>query len=253
MKPFKHLRCCVLIAAAIFLYQGEVQAADLEPLPAVQELAVQGSLTIYGWYTFVDGTVGVDGLGPVDVGNGSSDLLDILDGFFMANGELQYGKFGIYGDFIYAALSDKNTGPGGLTTTGWDLDGTVFTGAGAYVIVASPQGWIQVVAGARYWGMKAGIDVGPLSASKSVDWVDFVGGFRGRHDLTPAWFLEGTALAGAGGSEFMWDVYGGLGYSFNQNFSASLGYRGLGLDYNSGGLNMDTVFHGPVAGLTLRL
>jgi len=96
------------------------------------------------------------------------------------------------------------------------------------------------------------VNVGALSASKKTSWVDFVGGFRGRYDLTPSLFLEGTALAGTGGSQFMWDLYGGMGYNFTQNFSGSLGYRGMGVDYKSGPTKIDVVFHGPVAGLTLR-
>jgi len=124
MQPFGHFARCVLSAGALFLFQGEVHAADPDPIPPLQETTLHGNLTIYGWYTFVDGTIGVGGLGPVDIGNGSSNLLDILDGFFMANGELQYGKFGIYSDFMYAALSNNQTGPRGVTTAGWKFDGS---------------------------------------------------------------------------------------------------------------------------------
>ena len=236
------------------------QAADLEPMAPPQYDAVTGSLTVYGWYTFIDGSLAVDTpggrtLGPVDVGSGSGNLFDILDGFFMANGAVQYGKFGLYGDFIYAGLSDRTSGilP---TDRGWEFDGAILTGAATYEIVSTPQGALHVLAGARYWNVSAGVDVGigddNLSADRNRDWVDFVGGFRGTYDVSPAMYLEGTALAGAGGSEFMWDIYGGIGYKFTENFAASIGYRGMEVDYDSGPVDMNITFHGPVAGLTLR-
>ena len=95
-------------------------------------------------------------------------------------------------------------------------------------------------------------NVGQFEGSRSPDWVDFVGGFRGQQYLSDALYIEGTALAGFGGSDFMWDVYGGLGYNFTPNFSGSIGYRGLGVNYNTGAAELDLTMHGPVAGLTLR-
>ena len=57
-------------------------------------------------------------------------------------------------------------------------------------------------------------------------------------------------------SDFMWDLYAGIGYDFNDRFSAVLGYRGTGVDYENDGFLYDVAWtsfgrHFPV--LTYRL
>ena len=42
-------------------------------------------------------------------------------------------------------------------------------------------------------------------------------------------------------SDFMWDLYAGIGYDFNDRFSAVLGYRGTGVDYENDGFLYDVV------------
>ncbi len=249
MKSVLRLKAWPLICVLLISLGTTVRAQDIEPTGSVDGQTLTGSFTLYGWYTFVDGQVGAGGLGPVTIGGGDSDLFDILDGFFMANGDLQYGRFGFYGDLLYVSLSDSNR------VFGWEFDGVAFTGAATYALIDTPESRLQAVAGIRYWNVEAGVDILPPagpSASRDRDWVDFIGGLRGRHALTPNWYVEGTALAGAGGSDFIWDLYGGFGYLFTPNFSGTLGYRGMGLDYSSGGTVIDVTFHGPVAGLTLR-
>ncbi len=238
------------LAAAMFSVSTTANAADLSYGEPVQAPAVHGSITAYGWYVFPGGdiTIGETSIGIGD-GNGDTSLFDILDGFFMANGEIRYGEFGLYGDILYAALSNETSGQ---VSRGWEFDGTIFTGALSYEVARSDAGWLQVLAGARYWSVDTGVNLGGLSGQASDDWVDAVGGLRGRYDLSPSIFVEGTGLVGGGGSDFMWDVYGGLGYQFTENFSGSLGYRGMGVDYTSGRTTLDITFQGPVAGLTLR-
>ena len=221
-----------------------------------------GSLTVYGWYAgWVSGDFGVGGLGPVDIGDGDStvDLLEILDGFFMANGDLRYGRFGVYGDFIYVGLGNNVTGPAGFVDAEWGFDAAVFTGAATFQLVDTPASELHAVAGFRYWGLDVDLEfIPPLgagpSASASRDLFDPVVGLRGRHSFTESFFVEGTGLIGGalGDTDFMWDAYAGLGYNFTDHFSGSVGYRGMGFDFEDGGTVLDLTFHGPVAGLTLR-
>jgi opacity protein-like surface antigen len=235
------------LAAAIFTASTTVNAADLSYGEPVESPAVHGSLTAYGWYVFPGGDITI-GDTSIDIGDGNSDtsLFDILDGFFMANGELTYAGFGVYGDVLYASLSND------YANSGWELDTLVVTGLLTYDLMRSSSGYVQVGAGVRYWAVDTSIYVLNATASRSPDWVDFVGGLRGQQYLSDAIYIEGTALAGFGGSEFMWDVYGGLGYNFTSNFSGSIGYRGLGVNYSTGPTELDLTMHGPVAGLTLR-
>jgi len=220
-----------------------VMAADIEPY-APQD-TIHGSITAYGWYVFPGGDITI-GNQSIDIGEGDGNLFDILDGFFMANGELTYAGFGVYGDVLYAGLSDD------YANSGWELDTLVVTGLLTYDLMRSSTGFVQVGAGVRYWAIDTSIYIAGSSASRSPDWVDFAGGFRGQQYLSDAMYVEGTALAGFGGSDFMWDVYGGLGYNFTSNFSGTIGYRGLGVNYSTGAAELDLTMHGPVAGLTLR-
>jgi hypothetical protein len=60
-------------------------------------------------------------------------------------------------------------------------------------------------------------------------------------------------LVGAGEADIDWDVAGGLGYRINERFSATFGYRALGVDYsNDDGFLFDVVQQGPIMGLTIR-
>ena len=225
-------------------------AADLAPYtsyePAGPEL--HGSATIYGWMPWVDGDITISG-DTLEIGNGDgdSDIFEILDGFFMANGDLRYGRYGIYADVLYAGFSNDRA------NSGWSLDATTVTGLLTYDVLRSDTGWLQIGGGVRYWSIDADIyALNQFNLGANPDWVDFIGGVRGQQYLSDALFVEGTALAGTGKSDFIWDVYGGLGYSFSSHFSASVGYRGMGLEYGNDNTGLDLIFHGPVAGLTLR-
>ncbi len=230
-------------------------AADLAPYTSYEPSGpeLHGSATIYGWMPWVDGDITIGG-DTIEIGNGDGDsnIFEILDGFFMANGDLRYGRYGVYADVLYAGFSNDRA------NSGWSLDATTVTGLLTYDVLRSDTGWLQVGAGARYWSINANIyldsdiNVFDFDVGASPDWVDFIGGVRGQQYLSDALFVEGTALAGTGKSDFIWDVYGGLGYSFSSNFSASVGYRGMGLDYGNDNNGLDLIFHGPVAGLTLR-
>ena len=222
-------------------------AADPYPTPYPAVDTVGGSLTLYGWYVFPGGDITIsDWTADIGDGDGDTSLFDILDGFFMANGDFHYGPYGIYGDVLYAGLSDNST------SIGWELDTLVVTGLLTYDVMRSSSGYVQVGAGVRYWAVDTSLYVASFERSRSPDWADFVGGFRGQQYFSDALYIEGTALAGFGGSDFTWDVYGGLGYNFTSNFAGSIGYRALGVNYSTGPTELDLTMHGPVAGLTLR-
>jgi len=239
----KTLRSLLCGTVASLVLSPAVMAADIEPY--VPQDTIHGSITAYGWYVFPGGDITI-GNESIDIGEGDGNLFDILDGFFMANGELTYAGFGVYGDVLYAGLSDD------YASSGWELDTLVVTGLLTYDLMRSSTGFVQAGAGVRYWAIDTSIYVGQATGSRSPDWVDFAGGLRGQQYLTDAMYVEGTALAGFGGSDFMWDVYGGLGYNFTSNFSGTIGYRGLGVKYDAGAAELDLTMHGPVAGLTLR-
>jgi len=261
-----------VLAAAGLALGASAQAADMLDLPETVEPAPpppdlwSGSFTIYGWgAAWIDGDIGVGGLGPVDIGSGDGssvsldEILDILDGFFMANGDVRYGRWGVYGDLIYVGLGNTATGPLGFVDADWDMNALILTGAGTFQILDTPSTELQVMAGVRYMGLDVDLSLIPpvgagVSASQSLDLFDPIVGLRGKQFLSHRFFLEGTALIGGvlGDTDFLWDVYGGVGFNFTDHFSASAGWRGMGFDYESGGTVLDLTFNGPVIGATVR-
>jgi hypothetical protein len=241
-----------------------VMAADLvtepvEPTPPVAVTPlVTGSLTLYGWLPWIDGDVGVRGAGPVDVSLDPHDILENLNMTFMGSGEIRWGPVGLFGDLVYMDLGATQATPGPLfddATAGLSM--TIGTIAGTYQLYEQGNDWLQVVGGARFYNIKADIDLsgGILagrSAEGSLDWVDPMVGLRGRKELDPNWFLTGSALVGGFGvgSELSWDVFGGVGYKFNESVSMTAGYRALGIDYSDGGTVIDLVTQGPLVALT---
>ena len=59
-------------------------------------------------------------------------------------------------------------------------------------------------------------------------------------------------MVGAGGADIDWDVAAGLGYHFNDTWSAVLGYRALGVDYTNDDFVYDIVEQGPILGVVAR-
>jgi hypothetical protein len=138
------------------------------------------------------------------------------------------------------------------------LNATIFTGAASYATRQSGHPPARP-RGVPLWGLDAGLKLTPAvgpspSADADLNLFDPVVGLRGQQFLTDRFYLEGTGLIGGGlgDSDFLWDVYAGLGYQFTNHFSGTLGYRGMGLDYENGGTVLDLVFQGPVAALSFR-
>lgn len=259
--PKKFMKAAVGAAALLLVAGGQTFAADLDPVPA--DPAIHGDLTVYGWLPTVTGKFGVNGLGPYDIPEESdSNILDFLDGFFMANASVRYGDWGLFGDLVYADLGNGETSARGFISAESDLSSLVGTAALTYTLIDAPEGNFDLLAGARFWSVEGGIKLSltgtggtwDFEESDTVSWVDPLIGARGRYNISEDFFLTGAgAIGGFGlGSDFMWDAAATIGYNINDNFSASIGYRALGTDYSNDGDVVDIVAHGPVIGLTGR-
>lgn len=252
----------LLAAIAMLLAGSGISSAADGVVPQEPPASDGWSLTAapYLWAAGMSGTVGSFGLPPVEVDASFSDILDNLDFGAMFVSELRKDQYGLFTDFIYVKISGARGTPAGLLAdrVSVDTQSLVFTAAGEYRIIDQPDVSLDVMAGARVWSVDTEISFGGgaldgIAASDGDTWVDALAGVKGRFNVTPEIYLSGWAMAGGGSSDFMWDLWGGVGYQFSDQFSAVLGYRGTGVDYDNGeGFLFDVVQHGPILGATYR-
>lgn len=262
------MRTCLVMAVGAFLAPvGSAAAADL-PVPAQADfvapaLAPEWSFTIapYFWAAGLDGDVGVFGFPEAEIDESFSDIIQNFDIGFMGVTEVRHGRFGLFSDILYAKISDAAGTPRGILATRVELETQTLTltAAPEFRIVETPRGSIDVMAGARLWWIdnELSFSGGVLDGASADDgdtWVDPMVGIKGRFDLTPRIFVNGWAMAGGFGvsSDFDWDLLAAVGYQFNDRFSAALGYRAMGVDYENDGFVYDVVQHGPIAGIVFR-
>jgi hypothetical protein len=223
----------------------------------------------YFWLASLDGDVTVKGI-KSSVSLSGSDLLDMLDYGGEVHMEAWKGRWGIFFDPTFLKLSadgHANRPIVGRVDVDTDLQEWLVEFGALYTLGTWPFGTdgkklsLDVLGGGRYWYMKGKLnaDVPLLGLSKRVekskDWIDPMVGARLRVDLAKKLSLAVRGdIGGFGvGSDFTWNASAILGYHFSQTVSAWLGYRGLGVDYESGSgfskFKYDVIMQGPIIGL----
>ncbi|HCW16892.1 MAG TPA: hypothetical protein DHL02_02805 [Achromobacter sp.] len=255
----KHIIGC--LAGGLF-YAGPGFAADqvATPVPDVRHSSEwEFSVTPYVWAPALSGKVSHRRLPVIDVDTSFDQILDNLDFAAMLSGDARKGRYSFFGDLIYAKVGAQGDTPREVVATSADVHSKTFTGllgAGYSVLDQSPHS-LDVVAGLRVWSVDTditlkGARVDGRKSSDGATWVDAVAGVRGRYVFNTKLYAAGWGLVGAGGANADWDVGIGIGYNISKSFSATVGYRALGVDYSAGGFKFDAVLHGPMAGLTIR-
>jgi hypothetical protein len=224
----------------------------------------------YFWLASLDGDVTVKGI-KSSVNFSGSDVLNMLDYGGEVHMEAWKGKWGFFLDPTFLKLSADGRANiplvGGIDVD-VDLKEWLVEFGGLYTLGRWPLGTdggkklsLDVLGGGRYWYMKGKLnaDIPLLGFSKKVekskDWIDPIVGARLQADLTKKLSLavRGDIGGFSVGSDFTWNASAILGYHFSQTVSAWLGYRVLGVDYESGSgfskFKYDVIMHGPIVGL----
>lgn len=255
---------CTLSCVGFLLFGGNALAADVTPLaPEAQQVTTEEGWTFtfapYFWAAGLSGDLGNFGLPVVHVDTSFSEIFDHLDFGAMAIGEARYGPYSIFTDLMYTKISGSAGTPRGILADKASIDSETFAGllGVGYSILEDNQGTLDIVGGARVWSVNTTVSLsggilGGRSRSDGDTWVDALGGFRGNYYFTPNIFLSGWGMVGGGGADIDWDVAAGVGYKFNETFSAVAGYRALGVDYSNNGFVFDVVQQGPILGLAIR-
>jgi len=252
------------LAIPLVFSATQARAADMamdQQAVVFEETAPGWSFAIapYFWMAGMEGDIAEFGAPPVSVDIKFSDILESLDFSMMTVAEARYGRFSVFSDLLFLKMSPETVTPFGVIANTVQLTNKTleFTAMGGYALIDTPDGRLDVVAGARVWWVENRISIqgGVLNGlwrQDSNTWVDAMAGVRGRANLTDNVYLTGWALGGGGSSDSAWDVMGGVGYEFNDRFSAVLGYRAMGVDYQDGAFQFDVTMQGPILGAVFR-
>ena len=222
------------------------------------------------WALSIGGDTTVRGV-ATDVDIGFRDILDQLNFGLFLEAEARKNRLGVYANIMVADLG-TNAGVGTLDI---EVDSNVLmVGAGlAYRVgpwtlgdgsgVGHPVLVIDPFVGFRYTDLDVDLDIaGGPDVGAGQDWVDPVFGARTILQIDRNWRV--TVLGDVGGfgvgSDFTWQAAGLVGYSFGlfaeNDTTASVGYRALGQDFDTGSgsrrFDWDVVYQGPMASLAIR-
>ena len=219
------------------------------------------SISPYAWGAGLKGSVSPIPQAPtVEVDESFSDIVDHVDIGGMLTAELRYQRFAAYMDLIYTSISADEETPFGLLFTDADLENDVFIGTfgGAYRAIDTEHASLDLLAGLRAWSVDTRFKLhGGLLPDQEFEhnenWVDPVIGLHGQYQFDSGIFIRALSQVGGFGvgSDLTWDVFGGLGYQFNDSISATAGYRHLEVDYENNGFVFDVELSGPVIGMTI--
>ena len=227
----------------------------------------------YFWMAGIEGDVGVKGI-STHVNIPFRDILKDLDFGGEVHVEAWKDRWGIFLDATYLKLSVDDEGISqtlGPVSVDVDMGEWLVEFGGLYRLGRWSLGKderralsLEALGGGRYWDLSVDVDaVVPLAGlgldvDKSKSWIDPFIGARLRADLTEKLSLAVRGdIGGFGvGSQFTWNASAIFGYHFSPTISAWLGYRALGVDYESGSgsskFKFDVIMYGPIVGLGIQ-
>lgn len=217
------------------------------------------SATLYGWLTSLSATIGTP-LGPVEVEQSFSDILDQLEFAAFGTLEARRGRWGLIADLVHADLSQTRTLPAGAPFGQAQIDTrvTAISGYATYRFAETEAVALDLAAGFRLHDLSLSATLtGPdLRITRSDQWIDPVIGVRVIGDLAANW--RGAVSLDAGGfgigsaSDLSWQATAELEYGFSERWSAIVGYRHLSIDRPTAGRDLKLEISGPVVGVRAR-
>ena len=245
--------------------EAENKVSGGQPLPADSQSNQPAStdkwqfqLSPYLWIATISGRSGI-GQQIIDTEVSVKDTGVELNFGFMSTFEARKNRLVIVTDLQYSDLSTERGNPGPLfSSTRASFKTFVLDPEAGYRILDSENGSsVDVLGGIRYWHLDATLAfrAGILPAtdvSRSRDWVDGVFGLAGRAKLSPRWYITGKADLGGGGSNFTYQLFGGVGVNVGKRYALIGGYRDLSVNYNKDNFLFDQSLHGPVFGFGIR-
>lgn len=254
------LKRSILIMTALSLFTA-VTAVNATEQESTQMDKWQFFAQINGYLPDIKGKTA----GGNDIEIDLDTIIDNLNFTFMGIAGASKGKWTFTTDLIYldmgadeSGTAPVNVGGGNLpvqTYTSLGLTAWIVTPAASYNVLNNERFRLDILAGARYFYLKADLrlDIGPFgkSPTESDSVWDGIVGVRGDVKLNDKWFLPYYFDIGTGESDLTYQLYGGIGYRFSK-IDLSAGYRYLRWNFDD-----DTVFDnlyqtGPMVGIKFR-
>lgn len=273
----------LLIMAMYTATLAPSQAADaVKNTPDTSNTSFQ--ISPYVWMTGLKGDVSPFKLAPtVYVDKGFGDVLKDIDFAGFVDFYYRQDRFIFSGDIMYVNVSDAQAfGPQRFDATAiglpvdFDVSGAKIkvnskmfnsTLTAGYRLVDEPNVTLDLLGGVRLWRVSNELSIsadvtlddlpiadGTLHLKKSFGWVDPLIAARSLISVTDKISVMLNAdIGGFGvGSKLTWQVLGTVNYSFNANWTASVGYKHMAVNYDHGGHVFDTKLSGPVMAVTYR-
>ena len=232
---------------------------------------------VYVYFPSLAGSTSFPGSGSsIDVS--ADKIISNLKFAFMGAFEAQKGPWGAFTDVIYTNLGGSKSAtrdlaiggaqlPAGITANvSLDIQQWVWTLAGNYRALSTPQASLDVFGGARLLSVKQKLnwsfsgDVGPFvgpgrqgTSQESLDNWDGIVGVKGRLNLGagPGWFVPYYLDLGTGASHFTWQGIVCIGYAFGWGELRGV-WRYLDYDFKSGQTIKSLSLDGPAVGVAFR-
>ena len=233
---------------------------------------------IYGYLPTIRGSTTFPAGTGSDISVDANQIISHLKFTFMGSLEAQKGRWGAFTDVLYLNVGASKSGtrdltiggvqlPAGITANAsLDIKGTVWTLAGNYRVLATPESAFDAFAGARLLSVKERLgwefsaNIGPIvgpgqsgnSQAKLDNW-DGIVGVKGRFNFGPSgeWFVPYYVDVGTGDSNLTWQGIAGIGYAFSWGEVVGA-WRYLDYDLKSGKKIESLNFNGPVVGVAFR-
>lgn len=216
-------------------------------------------LTPYAWLAGLTGDVAV-GRRSVSIDASFSDIVKNIDFGAALTVEARRGPWGFLLDTMYLKASKDGDTPGpGFDRVDLEVSMGLIEPALAYRVADTGAVAVDILVGGRLWLAENELRFsgGVLPKLKLTDdkvWGDPIVGGRLQWRLTDKWFASLLADVGGFGvaSDVTWQTFAAVGYRFNETWSAKLGYRAIGVHYESGGFELDVIQHGFLLGVGIR-
>ena len=189
---------------------------------------------------------------PAGTDGAFSDIIDKIDGAFMARLEGQGDHFGLFADGIFLSLADDHDHP--LSHTESDLDAWLLDVAGVWSPGDDRSRGLGLFAGLRYVDVDLGVQVDPTNPlfdtatiGTNKSYSDALVGARYTWAFSERWGLTLRGDGSFGETEGSWSASAIAQYR-TRNGGWLFGYRYLSVEIETGDSTTEVTMSGPAIG-----